>query len=72
LTSSGGSSATTAGVPAPTRLTHPSADACAQLGGFAWSGRQAIASWAIAPEASEAAHVDIGLRGVIVAGTPVQ
>jgi len=70
-TSSGGRGATTAGVPAPTRLTRPSADECAQLGGFAWSGRQAIASWAIAPAASEAAHVDLGLRGVIVAGTPV-
>ncbi len=43
--------------------------ACTQLSGFAWSGRQAIASWVIAPAASEAAHVDLGLRGVVVAGS---
>ncbi len=42
--------------------------ACAQLGGSAWAGSQLLTSWAIAWEPSEAAHIDMGLRGVIFAG----
>ena len=38
------------------------------LGGFAWTGRQAIMSWVIASEASMSAHLDLGLQGAVVAG----
>jgi hypothetical protein len=39
---------------------------CTQLGGLAWAGTHAIASWAIASNAAEAEHSDAGLRGVVV------
>jgi hypothetical protein len=50
------------------RLAPGPVPACTSLAGFAWTGRQPIASWVIASAASEAAHEDEGLRGLIVAG----
>ncbi len=40
---------------------------CQQLGDLVWAGGRVIASWAIASEAAESAHTDVGLRGVVVA-----
>jgi hypothetical protein len=50
------------------RLAPGAAPACTHLGGFGWTGRQAIMSWVIAWAASVGAHEDEGLRGAVVAG----
>jgi hypothetical protein len=50
------------------RLAPGAAPACTHLGGFGWTGRQAIMSWVIASAASVGAHEDEGLRGAVVAG----
>ena len=53
----------------PGRLVRPVPGvACTHLGGFAWTGRQAIMSWVIASAAAVGAHEDKELRGAVVAG----
>lgn len=53
----------------PGRLVRPVPGvACTHLGGFAWTGRQAIMSWVIASAAAVGAHEDNELRGAVVAG----
>jgi hypothetical protein len=39
---------------------------CTDLGALAWAGTHAIAAWAIAAEAAEQTHEDIGLHGAVV------
>lgn len=56
----------------PRRMLHLGADygpTCTQLGALAWAGKHAVASWAIAAEAAEDAHNDVGLHGVVVSAS---
>jgi hypothetical protein len=39
---------------------------CVQLGGVAWTPSHVLTAWSIVPAASEAAHRDTGLHGVIL------
>lgn len=44
---------------------------CAQLGGFAFTGRQLLTAWGVIPERALEEHSDHGLAGVVLAGKPV-
>jgi hypothetical protein len=43
---------------------------CRELGGFAWTGRQALAAWRLTPRASEEEHESTGLVSVLTSTTP--
>jgi hypothetical protein len=62
----GGNAAALAAPRKLTQLERKLGPVCTQLGALAWAGTHAIASWAIASDAAEAAHSDAGLRGAVV------
>jgi hypothetical protein len=51
------------------RLASPERRVCTVLEGFAWTRRQALTAWALAPKFSIDSHVDFGLVGVAFAGS---
>jgi hypothetical protein len=51
------------------RLARSERRICTVLEAFAWTGRQTLTAWALAPKYSIDSHVDFGLVGVALAGS---